>query len=218
MPDGIRDLLVDAENQFEPSAEFVERLARELDAVGHQPAAVLGRKRAGTVLVSMTAAAMVVVLGLSVFVGNGGPGSAGPTDSNLVAAESDTSAARPDAIGELPLSMARACDSFLIDIGSMLWTGNGQSIAYPSSTSSLSAASLYEIRDSLNRIASLHQLNSAPTSPTAEILSIAIGEFGQAALFVQLGEGAEAQQHIDRATAVLDDLSGAPGLRGCLEL
>ena len=218
MPDRIRDLLLYAEEQYEPSPEFVERLGHELTASTPTNPSSGSNRRLVAAWLGMSAAAVLVVLGIAVLTADNDPGAAASVSGSSPVADGSLSLSPiPDAGGGLSLSMAQACDSFLIEVGSMLRSGNGRAIAYPSSVG-LSALTLYEMRDSLSRISELYQLDSEPSSPTTEILSIAIREFGQAALFVQLGEEGQAKHHVDRATAVLDDLSGAPGLRGCLEL
>lgn len=217
MPDNsLRELLAYAEDQSEPRDEFVEFLSVELTTtIGVAPS----RKRRGMATkVGIAAVLMTVFAGLTLYLADSRSEEAAAS-AEALATSSEGPGALGDGINALPLSVVRACDSFLIGVASIVRSGVDQPISYPVSSdgAAQSAASLYRLRDELSHVADLYVLRGPPSPLTDYGFSAAISELGKAALFVQLGEHAQVVHHLTNTQTLLRDLADEPGLKGCLE-
>ena len=117
--------------------------------------------------------------------------------------------------------MSQACDSFLVAVASFLRPGIGQQIATSDSIAGLpgtSASSLYGLRDQLEQISELYELHGEGGMLTGYGFNEAMSELSAAALFVQLGEFAQAEESLATTRTLIRDLADEPGLVGCLEL
>lgn len=205
----MRELLKDVENQYQPDDRFVEGLSVELRATMETGLveSTSPRGRLPLVLSLVAVFSLVVGVGAAVIISE-------PESEPAIAEPS-----LPVASAEMPLAMANACDTFLLEVASLLRPGVGQTIAFPVSPgNTLSAPSIYDMRDRLSQVAELHSLRGEPSPLTEYGLSEAISELGEAALFVQLGELGQARDRLSTTRSLLSDLADEPGLSGCFEL
>lgn len=219
----VRQLLKFAEEQFEPPADFVERLSAELVSVAANVPTPAPRSSRAHLMVGLAAAVAAVFIGVAIFVaGDTTPATETPL-ANASATAAGKEAGAAEAAEAVPLSVSGACRSFLIDAAPIVTSGRVQTVGLtpaPASRGGESSVSspLYELRDSLGVIADWYGRNPDADPAVTDGLTGAVGELGQAALLVQLGESSEAQRRIDKARGVLGDLAGEPKLAACFDL